>query len=123
MLGGQAYLSEVYEYIQTKTDRTLTTEWKANIRGRIYAHSSDSRYYEPHMGADIFWLVGKRGKGLWGVRPEWLRANGILDPAFPLSEQATSDEDALYDGLGDQEDDYEIIRSEVHQLKRNRTRV
>lgn len=61
-LGGQATLAEIYEEVRAIRTRPLPENFKAIIRERIEAHSSDSAYFK---GKDYF---KKIGKGVWALR-------------------------------------------------------
>ncbi len=65
-LGGSAYYSELYEYIERHTSRNLPPSWEAIIRARIEERSSDSSAY---LGEDdLFFSVNGIGNGYWGLR-------------------------------------------------------
>src|SRR5690606_19133509 len=63
-LGGQATLSQIYEEVKRIRKDPLPVTWKASIRERIEAHSSDSRNFK---GKDIFRKVSK---GTWALREQ-----------------------------------------------------
>ncbi len=61
-LGGQATLSQIYEEVKRIRKDPLPATWKASIRERIEAHSSDSQNFK---GKDIFRKVDK---GIWALK-------------------------------------------------------
>ncbi len=65
-LGGEAHLSEIYEYISAHTDRKLSTKWKATVRGTLESASSDSARFEGDK--DLFYSAEGLGSGVWGLR-------------------------------------------------------
>ena len=62
-LGGEATLSEVYDYIESNTFRKLPENWRATIRQTLQLHSSDTQTYKG--GEDLFCHLGT---GRWGLR-------------------------------------------------------
>lgn len=62
-LGGEATLSEIYDYIESNTFRKLPENWRATIRYTLQLHSSDTKTYKG--GEDLFCHLGK---GRWGLR-------------------------------------------------------
>lgn len=67
-LGGSAHYSDIYDYIDKTTSRSLTNSWKATIRRVIETHSSDSDNFAAIK--DIFYSVDGIGKGVWGLRED-----------------------------------------------------
>ena len=66
ILGGHAYLSDIYTVFLSIYEGDLPKSWKANIRAIIEDNSSDSIRYK---GAeDLFYSVEGVGKGHWGLR-------------------------------------------------------
>jgi len=61
-LGGQANLAQIYEEVKRIRTEPLPDTYKASIRERIEAHSSDSLNFK---GMDHFRKVGK---GVWALR-------------------------------------------------------
>lgn len=62
-LGGQANLTDIYQYIQNNTTRKLSKTWQTTIRRTLYNFSSDVDAYLG--GDDLFQHIGK---GRWGLR-------------------------------------------------------
>ena len=62
--GGIAPYSEVYNYIEKNTSRSLPPSWKAIIRKIVEDHSSDSKNFK---GKDLFYSVDGLGNGVWGL--------------------------------------------------------
>jgi hypothetical protein len=62
-LGGQAHLSNIYEYIQRTTTRELPSSWQAIIRRTLQHYSSDSGIYRGKE--DLF---SRQGGGYWALR-------------------------------------------------------
>ena len=65
-LGNELTLEEIYADIQSHPHRELSEKWKATVRGRLEAYTSDSENYE--SGLDLFYSVSGKGKGVWGLR-------------------------------------------------------
>ena len=63
VLGGEAELSDIYDYILNHTKRDLPNSWPQIIRYTIQANSSDSSSFKGKY--DIF---KKTGKGKWALR-------------------------------------------------------
>ena len=63
-LGGQATLSKIYEEVKQIREEPLPVSWKASVRERIEAHSSDSKNFR---GKDYF---RKIKKGTWALKKE-----------------------------------------------------
>lgn len=63
-LGGQGTLNDIYSEVERIRKEPLSISWKASIRERIEAHSSDSRNFK---GKDFFQKVGK---GMWALRDQ-----------------------------------------------------
>ena len=61
-LGGQATLNQIYEEVARIREGSLHSNYKASIRERIEAHSSDSRNFQ---GKDYFQKITK---GVWALR-------------------------------------------------------
>ncbi len=66
ILGGHAYLSDIYTVFLELYKGKLPKNWKANIRARIEENSSDSFRYKG--GEDLFYSVEGLGNGHWGLR-------------------------------------------------------
>ena len=65
-LGGEAHLSEIYDYIQSQTKKVLPTNWKATIRGTLEKFSSDSKIFNGEE--DLYYSAFGLGSGVWGLR-------------------------------------------------------
>ena len=61
-LGGAARYSDLYEYIEQTTDRTLPRHWRASVRRTVQQHSKDSQSFQY---TDVFKHVGR---GFWAIR-------------------------------------------------------
>ena len=66
-LGGAAYLDQLYVHLQRIRPGPLTPEWKATVRGTIERHSSSSANYRAGQ-PDLFYVIGGKGSGHWGLR-------------------------------------------------------
>ena len=66
ILGGHAYLSDIYTTFLNIYEGDLPKSWKANIRAIIEDNSSDSIRYKG--SEDLFYSVDGVGKGHWGLR-------------------------------------------------------
>jgi len=64
-LGGEARLSEIYDYIERTTQRELPGTWQATVRYYLQLHSSDTETFKG--GRDLFRHLGR---GYWGLRME-----------------------------------------------------
>lgn len=72
-LGGHAHYSDLYEAVKDRGNIKFDSkDPKAQIRGTIERHSSDSsvykKYYKNQPDKDIFYSVYGKGKGHWGLR-------------------------------------------------------
>lgn len=70
-LGGHAVYKDLYEMIEIlypeKTSSVV--DFKAQVRGTIERFSSDSEvFHKIKSKKDIFYLVGEKGQGHWGIR-------------------------------------------------------
>ncbi|HBF5906854.1 TPA: HNH endonuclease [Clostridioides difficile] len=70
-LGGHAKYKDLYEMIESlypeKTSSVV--DFKAQVRGTIERFSSDSEvFHTTKSKKDIFYLVGEKGDGHWGLR-------------------------------------------------------
>lgn len=70
-LGGHSKYKDLYEMIEylypEKT--SLVVDYKAQVRGTIERFSSDSEvFHKKKSKRDIFYLVGEKGDGHWGIR-------------------------------------------------------
>ena len=63
ILGGHAYLSDIYTTFLNIYEGDLPKSWKANIRAIIEDNSSDSIRYKGTE--DLFYSVDGVGKGHW----------------------------------------------------------
>lgn len=70
-LGGHSKYKDLYEMIEylypEKTSSVVN--YKAQVRGTIERFSSDSEvFHKKKSKRDIFYLVGEKGDGHWGIR-------------------------------------------------------
>lgn len=68
-LGGHAKYSDLYsmiEYLYPEKVKSVK-DYKAQVRGCIERLSSDSEVYKKGSD-DVFYIVGKKGDGHWGLR-------------------------------------------------------
>ncbi len=65
-LGGEAYLNEIYYYIQNNSQRNLSNSFQATIRATLERYSSDSDAFIHKE--DIFYVANEKGNGRWGLR-------------------------------------------------------
>lgn len=61
-LGGQASLSQIYAEVRRIRKEPLPSSYKANIRERLQAYSSDAKYFK---GNDLFRIIDR---GVWALR-------------------------------------------------------
>jgi len=65
--GGEATLDEIYAYIKGHFGYRLpTAPEQSSIRKAIYFHSSDANLFKHEK--DLFYSVGGKGSGVWGLR-------------------------------------------------------
>jgi len=65
--GGEASLIDIYTYIKSNYEYTLSDEVvHSSIRKAIYHHSSDADLFEGKN--DLFYSIKGKGHGLWGLR-------------------------------------------------------
>ncbi|MGG2066931.1 HNH endonuclease [Bacillus sp. S14(2024)] len=71
-LGGKASLVDIYNMVEEigKIDFSKYIDWKSQIRKNIYIHSSDTDIFKYTVNGemDLFYSIGGKGKGLWGLR-------------------------------------------------------
>ena len=65
-LGGEAHLSEIYNYVKVHSKKPLTKTWKASIRHALEVASSDSTVFDG--GEDVYYSAKGLGAGIWGLR-------------------------------------------------------
>lgn len=80
-LGGKAHYDDIYQKI---LDRRIMNfddnpNWRAAVRQNIEMYSSDSDAFSGKR--DVFYSVEGKGKGIWGLRPEYLKSD---DTEIPL---------------------------------------
>jgi len=63
-LGGSAHLSQIYDYIQEHSLRTLPETWRATVRYTLQRNSSDTETFK-RGGEDLFVQLGD---GFWALR-------------------------------------------------------
>ncbi len=70
-LGGQASLSALYQYMETRGNLPYiqtNANWRQSVSTTIQRHSSDTQTYD---GAeDLFYSVNGLGSGIWGLRDQ-----------------------------------------------------
>ena len=66
-LGGTAYLEQLYAHLQHIRPGPFTREWRATVRRTIETNSSSSDNWRPGQ-PDIFYVIGGKGTGHWGLR-------------------------------------------------------
>ena len=121
-VGGIAHLSEIYEYIKRNTDRATKVAWQQNTRQRIYDNTTDASQYKGPE--DIFYVVGELGSGVWGVRPEWLKAKGRVKHSPSRTRRRSKKPLANIEDMYTNDDDaFEKIGKKTYQLSRNVTRA
>lgn len=64
-LGGSANLQNIYDYIEARTTRILSENWRAAVRKTLQVYSSDSDSFQG--GEDIFQRLEK---GVWALRDQ-----------------------------------------------------
>ncbi|MBC2575551.1 HNH endonuclease [Peptostreptococcus canis] len=70
-LGGHAEYKDLYDMIEDLYPEKTSSvkDYKAQVRGTIERFSSDSDvFYKKKSKKDIFYLVGEKGDGHWGIR-------------------------------------------------------
>lgn len=70
-LGGHAVYKDLYEMIESLYPQKTSSvvDFKAQVRGTIERFSSDSEvFHKTKSKKDIFYLVGEKGQGHWGIR-------------------------------------------------------
>lgn len=70
-LGGHAKYKDLYEMIKSLYPEKISSvvDYKAQVRGTIERFSSDSEvFHKTNSKNDIFYLVGEKGDGHWGLR-------------------------------------------------------
>lgn len=70
-LGGHAKYKDLYSMIEDLYPDKVSAvqDYKAQVRGTIERFSSDSEvFYKTKSKKDIFYLVGEKGDGHWGMR-------------------------------------------------------
>ena len=73
LLGGKAPYNEIYQEIQRRQsmDFEENPNWRAAVRQNIEMFSSDSDAFAGKE--DIFYSVEGKGRGVWGLRPGYLK--------------------------------------------------
>ncbi len=64
-LGGFATYDDLYAKLLEIRNEPFTEAWKATVRRTIEDHASQSANFR---GKDLFYLVGEKGHGIWGLR-------------------------------------------------------
>lgn len=64
-LGGFATYDDLYAKLLEIRKEPFTEAWKATVRRTIEDHASQSANFR---GKDLFYLVGEKGHGIWGLR-------------------------------------------------------
>ena len=65
-LGGEAGLREIYELVESRGNKQLSSKWKATVRGCLERASSDSMNFDGTE--DLFYSASGLGEGIWGLR-------------------------------------------------------
>ncbi|MCI9511361.1 MAG: restriction endonuclease [Oscillibacter sp.] len=65
-LGGEAHLEEIYSYVESSSQKSLTSSWKATVRHELERASSDSQNFDGNQ--DLFYSAHGLGGGKWGLR-------------------------------------------------------
>ena len=78
-LGGHAKYEDLYKEFekQSRKDIHSVKDYKAQIRGAIEAHSSDSDVFSKKTKKDLFYSVEGKGKGHWGLRKFTITENNV----------------------------------------------
>lgn len=66
-LGGKTSYDRLYARLQEIRPDPFTKEWKATVRRTVETNSSDSDNYREN-NPDLFYSVGGKGSGYWGLR-------------------------------------------------------
>jgi len=66
-LGGDASNADIYAQLALRRRRPLSEEDKVAVRTAIRSHSSDSDTWTSKR-PDLFYSVGGKGSGRWGLR-------------------------------------------------------
>ena len=89
-LGGDATYKDLYEDIQKHSRRDLEKlkDFKAQIRGTIEQHSSDSKVFKGTPGSekDVFFAISGLGNGHWGLRNKKEYQNSKINLTANLEE-------------------------------------
>lgn len=67
-LKGKAHLSDIYTYVYKNYNFKCTKHYEASIRNALEKYSSDSDAFNGDNCKDYFYIVGKKGEGVWGLR-------------------------------------------------------
>ncbi len=70
-LGGEANLTEIYDYIENNSHRNLPKTWQATVRYTLQLNSSDTATFKKG-GTDLFQHLSK---GRWGLRNSTAKAD------------------------------------------------
>ena len=82
-LGGSASYKDLYDEIEQRgnIDFSIRKDPRAQIRGVIESHSSDSKVYDSNKNSseqDVFYAVDGIGRGHWGLR-NYIPDEGSVD--------------------------------------------
>ncbi len=105
-LGGYATYEDLYAKLLEIRKEPFTDAWKATVRRTIEDHASQSANFR---GNDLFYLVGEKGHGIWGLRNYFLFTPPAKDISTPeqnisqLKSPAERKEQIIYRILRDTE--------------------
>lgn len=86
-LGGSAHYDAIYQKIYDRQimDFSTNSSWKSAVRQNIEMFSSDSDAFNGRK--DIFYSVEGKGKGVWGIREEYLKKTDLPIPLEVLEKK------------------------------------
>ena len=87
LLGGKAHYNDIYQKIYERQIMNFidNSNWKASVRQTIEMFSSDSEAFNGKK--DIFYSVEGKGKGIWGIRKDFLKKNDDVVPLEVLEKK------------------------------------
>ncbi|MFR1434933.1 MAG: hypothetical protein ACLSS9_06755 [Acutalibacteraceae bacterium] len=87
LLGGEAHYEDIYRLIYERQIINFedNPNWQAAVRQNIEMHSSDSAAYSGKK--NIFYTVAGKGRGIWGLRPSYVRRNDDVVPLEVLDKK------------------------------------
>ena len=86
-LGGKAHYDDIYQKVYERQIMKFddNPNWRAAVRQNIEMNSSDSDAYQGKK--DIFYSVEGKGKGIWGIRPEYRKSSADEIPLEVLQKK------------------------------------